>query len=124
MKRVASRLENTLNFQQKGGSGQKTWYLPQGGSSRSFPPEQSRKLASPKVDADGDTNMSGVNTMKIAQAVINAMNTNQHNQNKRKPPAQWRSPDEFRRLTKEGKCTGCGKVGRTWNKKLSKILPG
>ena len=39
------------------------------------------------------------------------MNINQPNKNKRKPSAQWRSPEEFRRLTKEGKYTRCGKIG-------------
>lgn len=49
--------------------------------------------------------------MTIAQAVINALGSNKNQQGNRKPPAEWRSPDEFKRLSNEGKCTRCCKSG-------------
>lgn len=55
--------------------------------------------------------MGGVNSMIIAQAVINALGSNKYKKGDRKPPARWRSPEEFKRLSNEGKCTRCCNSG-------------
>ncbi|KAI0991709.1 hypothetical protein K3495_g16478 [Podosphaera aphanis] len=65
----------------------------------------------PKLDADGDTKMGGVNAIKALQAAINALKFNSHSKDKSKPRAKWRSQEEFTRLVSEGKCIRCKKNG-------------
>ncbi|KAI1001983.1 hypothetical protein K3495_g6221 [Podosphaera aphanis] len=62
VKRVAGRLENTLECRAKGCSGIKTWYLPLNTSQGNFAPETPSRASHPELDADGDTKMGGVNS--------------------------------------------------------------
>lgn len=107
VKGVAGRLENTLDYRPIGCSDKKTWYLPQDNSHKHITSTNNKPLNSPKVDADGDIEMGGIHSAQIVRAVINALNGTEKISNSR-PPAKWRSIDEFKRLTKEGKCTRCG----------------
>ena len=73
------------------------------------------------VDADGDTQMSGINGISITTltAIINAVNSQNSGKGSiktSKPPAPWRSPEVFAALRAAGKCTRCEKNGH-WHKK-------
>ncbi|KAI0996406.1 hypothetical protein K3495_g11774 [Podosphaera aphanis] len=104
VKRVAGRLENTPEYRPKGCSGIKTWYLPLKTSQGGFAPKTSSRASHPELDADGDTKMGDVTSAKIAQAGISALSRNLPKQSNRKPPAKWRSMNEFKRLSGEGRC--------------------
>ncbi|KAI0997878.1 hypothetical protein K3495_g10311 [Podosphaera aphanis] len=65
----------------------------------------------PKLDADGDTKIGGVNAIKALQAAINALKFNSQSKDKYKTRAKWRSQEEFSRLVGEGKCIRCKKNG-------------
>lgn len=111
VKRVAGRLENTPSYCPKGYSGKRTWYLQQNFSSNHFTPGNSTVVSRPVVDADGDTRMGGVNTAKIAKAVINALGGKGLLQSQDKPAAKWRSAEDFRQLLSEGRCIRCAQTG-------------
>ncbi|KAI0996407.1 hypothetical protein K3495_g11774 [Podosphaera aphanis] len=111
VKRVAGRLENTPEYRPKGCSGIKTWYLPLKTSQGGFAPKTSSRASHPELDADGDTKMGDVTSAKIAQAGISALSRNLPKQSNRKPPAKWRSMNEFKRLSGEGRCVRCAQLG-------------
>ena len=72
-------------------------------------PTQERPVV---VDADGDTQMSRVSGLSTSQlaAIVNAVNSKNSNKSietKYKPPAPWKSPEEFAVLRAAGRCTGC-----------------
>ncbi|KAI0996917.1 hypothetical protein K3495_g11265 [Podosphaera aphanis] len=81
----------------------------------------SRESNSTMLDSEGDTPMSGVNGISLEKlaALVNAVNAKSNGQESNKnerPPAPWRSPEEFSALRAAGKCTRCGKKGH-WYKK-------
>ncbi|KAI0993688.1 hypothetical protein K3495_g14495 [Podosphaera aphanis] len=55
--------------------------------------------------------MGGINTIRSLQTIISALNGINKNQDQSKPRAKWRSLDEFKRLSQEGKCIRCQKKG-------------
>lgn len=67
------------------------------------------------LDADGDVQMSGINgiSMETLSAIINAVKTDvgKGRAGNSKPPAPWRSQDDFNRLRTAGKCTRCSEKG-------------
>ncbi|VDB84086.1 Bgt-20622 [Blumeria graminis f. sp. tritici] len=81
------------------------------------------------LDAHGDTKMSGINGINISTltAIINALNSQNEEKDKvrgkykhNKPPAPWRSPEEFATLRAAGKCMRCGETGH-WFKKCPRF---
>ncbi|KAI1006398.1 hypothetical protein K3495_g1823 [Podosphaera aphanis] len=108
---VAARLENTPSYRPSGSAGRKTWYLPQNGSASFFISKNSKDKAGPSLDSDGDTKVGGINAMKSLQTIISALNGVNKNLYQSKPRAKWRSLDEFKRLSQEGKCIRCQKKG-------------
>ncbi|RKF57761.1 putative eka-like protein, partial [Erysiphe neolycopersici] len=83
VKAVAGRLENTQSYRTAGGTGKNTWYVPQNGAKYLY-----TKCLSKSPTAS-------------LQAALNAFGEKTTNN---KPSAPWRTPQEFKRLSKEGKC--------------------
>lgn len=136
----AGKMESRENFLPKSGKiYTETWYITKSGYS---PPTNivsqgsTTNLPSTTVsnttDAEGDTRMTGVDSISIANlaAAVNAFNSQNSARGRNpKPPAPWRSPEEFSQLRAAGKCTRCGKKGHyykicpsfTWPKKHPEI---
>ncbi|KAI1003753.1 hypothetical protein K3495_g4454 [Podosphaera aphanis] len=83
VRRVAGCLESLPSYRPKGCSGTKTWNLPQNGILSS--PMFDNQIPAPKLDADGDTKMGGVNAIKALQAAINALKFNSQSKDKSNP---------------------------------------
>ena len=111
VKAVAGRLENTPSYRPNGCSGKNTYYIPQNGSMPYPVNTHINSSHNAILDADGDTKMSGIKSLQVLQAAINALSGNSARLNDTKPRAIWRSQDEFKKLTEEGKCMRCTKKG-------------
>lgn len=117
VKDVSGRLESLSTYRQKGSTQTKTWFLSQNGAKSQLPHDN--KVTSspvPKLDAQGDTQMSGVNA--LVTALVNAVNTtNQQGKtsgsqfSSDKPRAPWRTSEEFQKLVDAGLCIRCEKSG-------------
>ncbi|KAI0991237.1 hypothetical protein K3495_g16950, partial [Podosphaera aphanis] len=74
----------------------------------------------PKLDSDGDVVMSGINgiNMETLTAIVNAVKTDsgKGRAGNSKPPAPWRSHEEFNALRASGKCTRCSEKGHYFKK--------
>lgn len=142
VRRVANKLEAREDFiPRRGPKHLKTWYIsksgtvPQIASSEYFPsPGNDHNSSLTTLDADGDTQMSGINGISIAAltTLINKINSENQSKNKgreAKPPAPWRSPDEFAALKAANKCTRCAGKGHwfkncphfTWAKRPANV---
>ena len=55
--------------------------------------------------------MGGVNALKVLQIAIMALTAGHNNTTDKRPRAKWRLLDEFQRLSNEGKCIRCRKMG-------------
>ncbi|KAI0996106.1 hypothetical protein K3495_g12075 [Podosphaera aphanis] len=109
VKIIAGRLENTPTYRPNGCSGKRTFYIPQNGSKHIFTPESSRSSQESLIDSDGDTKMGGVGSLQVLLTAINALSGMQ--QGHEKPSARWRSGQEFKKLSGEGRCIRCEKKG-------------
>ena len=101
----------------------KTWFidimdnaLPNPESDRGTPVRSALEPAKTQLVAEGDTTMSGLNgiSMSTLTTIINAISQQSQTQpriDKVKPPAPWRTQQEFAELRREGKCTRCAKKG-------------
>ena len=131
--RVAAKLEAHPGYSSDGNT--KTWYVkgapgvtyPMTGR-KSFPrdrPQTQSNESSATVDADGDTQMSGIN--QLATLLLNAIGRAQKETKKKarsnktdstvnpagsdKPRAKWITPEEQAALMTAGKCFRCRKKG-------------
>ena len=129
---IAGRLESRENYVPKiGPRYTKTWYISRLGNApsnsgnstghvqRAFT-SMHQEVTPPYHDADGDTQMSGVNGISTSAlaAIINAVNSQTQSRNKganKKPPAPWRAREEYTALRAAGKCTRCAQKGH-WHK--------
>ena len=115
---VASRLEALPTYRPKGATHTKTWYTGSGGAGRSNQSAEGQKQ-SPRLDADGDTIMGGVNALAtaLAQALkgssvpVNATQSQQSGSGDNRPRAPWRSADAVRRLRDRRACLRCEQRG-------------
>lgn len=129
VRNIAGKLESREDFIPRHGvKWTKTWYISRlGNNPPTFDADQhvhgssSKAMASANIDAEGDTQMtdiSGISANTLA-AIINAVNSHNDKKGKalrNKPPAPWRSPEEFASLRAAGKCTRCAKTGH-WFKR-------
>lgn len=122
---VAGRLENLPGYRPKNSTHIRTWYLRSSGSEHASSVVPS--AAVPRIDADGDVAMSGVNALSIdsiAAAVIQAIEAKDRSLEARgnsrgadnRPKAQWKSLEEVRRCIEEGLCIRCAKPGHQANR--------
>ena len=131
VRRVAGRLESRPDY--KSDRHTETWYLKvasipapssRNGSTSSPKGQKAQESqASPKTDADGDIQMSGVNAIMMSSmaALINSLNgkggrgrertPKEKPAGKDKPRAKWISQEEMGQLTEEKKCFRCKKTG-------------
>ncbi|KAI0996563.1 hypothetical protein K3495_g11619 [Podosphaera aphanis] len=109
VKIIAGRLENTPAYRPNGCSGKRTFYIPQNGSKHFSSPESSRYNQESILDSDGDTKMGGVSSLQVLLTAINSLSGMQQGQDK--PSARWRSGQEFKKLSSEGRCIRCEKKG-------------
>ncbi|KHJ32122.1 hypothetical protein EV44_g4978 [Erysiphe necator] len=146
VKSVAGKLEAKENYVPKyGAKYTETWFITRAGtishnqeSNNRISQKTSQKAFQDPVltelDADGDTPMSEINGVNLSTltAIINAIksqNQCESNKGKTKPPAPWRSPDEFAELRAAGKCTRCARKGHyfkicpsfTWAKRPTNV---
>ena len=126
VRNMASKLESQEDYIPKHGLSQtKTWYISRlgvvphkPGFNYQAPASQDRATT---VDTDGDTPMSGVSGLSTCQlaAIINAVNSKNSEKSKairNKPPAPWKTPEEFAALRAAGKCTRCEEKGHYFKK--------
>lgn len=137
---IAGKMESRENFlPKKGPVHTETWYITRSGF---IPPVNSviqgnfpnvpSATASQVIDSEGDTYMTGVGSIDITNlaAAVNALNSQSSSKRTSpKPPAPWRTPEEFSQLRGSGKCTRCGKKGHyykncpsfTWPRRQPKM---
>ena len=116
---VAGRLENLPNYKPKGTVQTRTWYLSKGGSAAQTVHEPPAKPTTvPATDHEGDTVMSGINSLKAQILALQEGFQRKPRARKRRgsgsknlPPATWRSSDEVTRLISERKCIRCRQTG-------------
>ena len=108
---IAGRLENTPSYRPTGCTGKNTFYIPQNGQRYYSTVESPRIYHEPIIDGDGDTKMSNVNKIQALLTAISALGSSSSHQGQQKPSAKWRSLDEFKKMSGEGKCIRCGKIG-------------
>ena len=142
VKSIAGKLEAKDDYVPRHGPKYtKTWFIDRVGnvlhnseSDRGKTVRSALEPAQTQLDADGDTTMSGINgiSMSTLTTIINAISQQSQSQpptDKVKPPAPWRTQQEFAELRREGKCTRCAKKGHffkkcpsfTWAKRPSGI---
>ncbi|KAI1003416.1 hypothetical protein K3495_g4791 [Podosphaera aphanis] len=126
---MAGKLESREDYLPRHGIRQtKTWYISRMGKIMQDSDSDYRtsvnlpqRSTSTNLDADGDTPISGIDgisTSKLA-AIINAVNSHNSSKNKMdnsKPPAPWRTKEEFEMLRAAGKCTRCERKGHYFKK--------
>lgn len=118
MREVSGKLEARDNcFPKRGPIFSKTWYINRKGGTQPssaldpgiFSGNLQEKISN-IVDANGDTHILGINGISISTltTIINAVksqNPGKGDIKTSKPPAPWRSPEEFAALRAAGKCT-------------------